>query len=225
MRVKDLVLHADSLLEATFMERGTIKRILPNLKTQFIGFHLDKAMEGDTAENLKLQRMDEVTIYEDVYFKRVKNVTIGGAVVKPGKYQRSEHLMLSDLIVLAGGIEENAELTHIQVSRRDTINEKLYSTVYDKILPINYWAALENNDFELQDNDFVEVFPNPKFSHQPFIKLKGEIRYPGSYAIRYKGEKLANIISRAGGFKETAYLEGARFYRLHKDEKIQVQLY
>ncbi len=224
MKVRDLILKADSLLEATFMERGTIKRILPNLKTEIIGFRVDNAMSGIAADNIELKRMDEVTIYKDTYFKRAFDVTISGSVVKPGNYLRSEHLRLSDLLVLAGGILENAELTRIQVFRRDTTNETKYSTAFIKDLPTDYWNITENSDFELQDYDHIEVSANPKIHTQQFIKLTGEIRYPGLYSIRFEGEKLSEIIARAGGFKETAYLDGAKFFRLGEKNSIQVPI-
>jgi polysaccharide export outer membrane protein len=36
---------------------------------------------------------------------------------------------------------------------------------------------------------------------------------PGQFSLQRKDEKLASIIARAGGIKETGYIEGARFFR------------
>jgi protein involved in polysaccharide export with SLBB domain len=224
MRVRDIIMRADSLLEATFMERGTIKRILSNLKSEIIGFRTDKAIAGDETDNIELTRMDEVTIYKDTYFKRVNNVSISGSVMNPGAYVRSEKFRLSDLLVLAGGIQENAELTRIEVFRRDTTNEIKYSSVFSRDLPTDYWKIQNNSDFELEDYDHVEVYANPKIHSQQFVNLTGEVRYAGTYAIRYEGERLASIIARAGGFKETAYIEGTRFYRSNNGQRVQVPI-
>ncbi|MBK5274127.1 MAG: SLBB domain-containing protein, partial [Desulfuromonadales bacterium] len=45
-----------------------------------------------------------------------------------------------------------------------------------------------------------------------FIKLKGEVRFPGIYSVA-RGEKLSSVIIRAGGYTERAYLRGAKFLR------------
>jgi polysaccharide export outer membrane protein len=52
----------------------------------------------------------------------------------------------------------------------------------------------------------------PDWRLDKFIKIEGEVRFPGTYAIR-KGEKLSSLIERAGGYKETAYLRGTMFTR------------
>jgi len=45
-----------------------------------------------------------------------------------------------------------------------------------------------------------------------YVEIKGEVVFPGRYAIR-KGEKLSSLIERAGGFTKYAYLKGAIFTR------------
>jgi len=60
----------------------------------------------------------------------------------------------------------------------------------------------------------MSLYPSdPKFQIQKFIDLQGYVMYPGPYPIRYEGEKLADVISRAGGLRPGAYLEASRFYR------------
>jgi protein involved in polysaccharide export with SLBB domain len=222
MKVRDLILEADSLLEDTFPERGTIVRTLPDLKKEVLSFNLAKAIVGDVEANLELNRLDEVTIYKDVFFKPKHTVTIAGAVRSPGSFPRYENLKVGDLIVLAGGVTENAELAQVKVSRMDTLTETKYSVVFDQILPSEYWKTNPGDGFVLEDFDHVEVLSNPRYTPQQFITITGQARYPGMYAVRYEGETLDEIMKRAGGFKETAFIDGARFYRSVGGGKVQV---
>jgi hypothetical protein len=53
----------------------------------------------------------------------------------------------------------------------------------------------------------------PEFEMQKVVNLTGEIKYPGFYTLTSKNEKVTDIISRAGGFTEEAFMEGATLYR------------
>jgi protein involved in polysaccharide export with SLBB domain len=64
----------------------------------------------------------------------------------------------------------------------------------------------------LRPYDRLLVKQIPDWRQEKFVKIEGEVRFPGNYAIR-KGEKLSSLIERAGGYKETAYLRGTMFTR------------
>jgi hypothetical protein len=70
-----------------------------------------------------------------------------------------------------------------------------------------------DGEFYLQYMDQVLIRPNPDFKPQQNVTLEGEVTYPGVYAIQHKGERLSEILSRAGGPTKSAYLGGAQFYR------------
>jgi protein involved in polysaccharide export with SLBB domain len=70
---------------------------------------------------------------------------------------------------------------------------------------------LRNEDFELNDGDIVKVIAvNPGFINK--VEMKGEISYPGAYEIR-KGDKLFDLINRAGGITRNTYLPRAYIFR------------
>jgi protein involved in polysaccharide export with SLBB domain len=56
-----------------------------------------------------------------------------------------------------------------------------------------------------------------------FIKLKGEVRFPGVYSVA-RGEKLSSVIVRAGGYSDRAYLRGAKFLRRSVREAQQIRM-
>jgi protein involved in polysaccharide export with SLBB domain len=69
----------------------------------------------------------------------------------------------------------------------------------------------------------VRKIPNWAEETDRYITLQGEFSFPGTYPI-YKGEKLSNVIRRAGGFSERAYLKGARFFRQQVREMQQKRM-
>ena len=213
MKVRDLIVEADSLLADTFGEKAVILRTLANSRKEVITFNLDRAMAGDPANNLELQTLDEVTIYPQQYFFPQRSVGISGAVRTPGRFWRSEGLTVSKLMILAGGISQDASLDSIEVTRIDTTNERATSRTFQLMLPRDYWRVDSLQDFRLQDLDHVTIKYSPKFSLPRLVEVKGEVRYPGKYAIRTPGERISSFIARAGGLKPTAYLEGSRLTR------------
>ncbi|HLP17294.1 MAG TPA: SLBB domain-containing protein [Bacteroidota bacterium] len=213
MRIRDLVKMADGYLSDTFEERGNILRVLPNQRIEIVPFNLAKAMEGDSLDNVQLESEDEVTIYNKKYFFPEHPVTIGGAVRRPGTMVRAEHLMVSDLLVLAGGLAENALGQEVIVTRMDTTSEVVYSKSYTVEIPLDFWQTDRRADFELKDYDYVFVPTNPNFHTTKLVTVNGEVKYPGTYAILFEGERMASVIKRAGGLKQNAYIDGARLLR------------
>jgi polysaccharide export outer membrane protein len=52
----------------------------------------------------------------------------------------------------------------------------------------------------------------PDWSPTDAITISGQVKFPGSYLIQ-KGERLSDVIARAGGFTDEAFPEGAIFTR------------
>ena len=70
-----------------------------------------------------------------------------------------------------------------------------------------------NRNFILQLQDQIFVRENPNYIPPMNIILSGEVKYPGKYALLSKNEKISSVIERAGGFKNSAYLDGVKMYR------------
>jgi hypothetical protein len=72
---------------------------------------------------------------------------------------------------------------------------------------------ISTTDFLLEHRDEITVFPNPEYKEQQNITVEGDITYPGTYAVSRKGERLSEILTRAGGPTKTSYFGGAEFIR------------
>ena len=213
MKLKDLILEADSLDRNAFLERGNVLRLLPNLRREVKPFSPKLVLAGDAQNNIPLENEDTVIIYKESQFFPEHTVTISGAVRNPGSYPRNDSMTVADLVVMAGGLKEEATTQGWEISRIDSTDIKTYSKVYNVNMPDDYWNDRGSAKFLLEDFDFVFVPANPRYSKQKIVQVGGYVMYPGLYTIRNEGERLAEMIRRAGGLRPGAYLEGSKFVR------------
>src|SRR5690606_10525688 len=75
----------------------------------------------------------------------------------------------------------------------------------------NAIQKLENEDFLLQDGDIVKV-DLIKAGIDNKVEIRGEITYPDYYELR-PGDRLFDIINRAGGVTKNTYLPRAYIFR------------
>jgi protein involved in polysaccharide export with SLBB domain len=68
-------------------------------------------------------------------------------------------------------------------------------------------------EFVLKPYDVVNVLRQPDFEYLGTVTLQGEVRFPGQYAISRRGEKLRDVIARAGGLTTVANADAAVFRR------------
>ncbi len=213
MRMRDLILAADSLQRNTFSERGTLFRLLPNLRREVLRFNPRLALEGSEADNIVLQNEDNIVVYQESQFYPAQDVSIAGAVRNPGTYPRDQNMTVADLVVIAGGLTESASLQGWEISRLDTTELGVYNTISHINVTPAYWNAENGQQFPLADNDFVFVPSDPRYSQKKLVQIGGYVMNPGVYSIRYEGERLAEIVKRAGGIRPGGYLAGSRFVR------------
>jgi protein involved in polysaccharide export with SLBB domain len=128
-----------------------------------------------------------------------------------------------DLLKIGGGLNDKTFLESIYIKEAEIIRQ-VPNSVYPKRISINLEQLLNNqNDqnIELYNQDIVLVRENIKYAEPEYVTISGKINVPGKYTIQTKEETLKNIIDRAGGFSENAYINGLQMYR----DSIQVVLH
>ena len=216
MTVNDLIQKGKGILEDTYLDRALILRTLPDLTKTIKRFNLQKAIMGDTLQNHLLQRWDVVMIRSiwDVGIEKMDAVSIFGRIANPGTYEFYDGMTLKDLIFIAGGLTKEAYKLQAEVSR--IIPEKGTDSTEVIFVELKEGYDIDEDttgSFLLQDNDIVFVRKNPHWQLQRNVTVDGEVVFPGTYSLETNEERLSHIIRRAGGLKETAYPEGARFLR------------
>ena len=116
LKVADLIRKADGLTDDAYTGRAQIIRLQEDLTRSVVSFDVAKALNGDGANNLALQREDEVLITSKQELKDSFNVYIQGEIRKPGTFEYVQGLTLKDLIVQAGGFTD-AAYKSIEIAR------------------------------------------------------------------------------------------------------------
>ncbi len=170
-------------------------------------------------------------------------VAIAGMVRKPGTYPWRPGMSLRDLVLLArgpriGAYLKEAEIARLPEDRSDgalatTVRVPLDSTyLFDRDSLGRYvgppgLATLGTGapEVTLKPYDNVLILRQPEFDFQRTVVVVGEVRFPGTYSLQTKSDRVANVIHRAGGLTPQAYPDGIRFIRnLNGVGRINVEL-
>ncbi len=223
MRLKDLILKAGNLTRDAFMGIAHLYRIKKDTtEINLITLNLEKAMNGDPANNIILEDQDRIIVHNKWDFKEKYIVSIKGMVSNPGEYPYAENMTASDLIRIAGNVKTAAYMEEAELVRTNIIESRQVET---SVIPFNITLALNNDPVhnkKLEPLDVITVKAIPDWwGLKNEVEITGEVFFPGRYNIR-KGEKISELIQRAGGFTEYSYLQGAVFTR-ESEKKIQQQ--
>src|SRR5699024_10140796 len=123
---------------------------------------------------------------------------------------------------MAGGFREGASPDRVEIARRvESIDVSNSSAPAAQIFTINIDPDLgvDDEDFILEPFDIVSIQTESGFETQMQVKLEGEVRYPGTYTITRKNERISDVIARAGGLTAFAYAEGASLKRPSEESK------
>ena len=143
-----------------------------------------------------------------------------GSVKYPGVYPLAVNNKVSHAVVAAGGLLESAFLGKAEITRDDIVQGKAIKSSLNVNLELALKGVGENN-IALKSKDRLNVHQTPAWQENHIVELRGEFMFPGKYTIR-RGETLAELIERAGGYTEFAYLEASVFTR-EKLKQLEMQ--
>ncbi|MDE6577999.1 MAG: SLBB domain-containing protein [Muribaculaceae bacterium] len=218
----DLIRLAEGVTEDAYTDRVLIYREGPNLELQVIGVNLKDILAGRAAD-LELKRNDMIVIMSLKEIEERGSFTIDGQVTNPGTYPYAENTTVEDLIMMAGGLLEGASTVRIDVARRlvdpaATTQSNQISQVYT--LSIENGLAVGNaKGFLLKPYDVVNIRKSPNYVPQETVEIGGEVLFGGNYVLTKRNERISDVVRRAGGLLESAYIKGAHMSRkLTEDE-------
>ena len=73
--------------------------------------------------------------------------------------------------------------------------------------------------FTLQPYDQVFVRRSPGYQAQQNVQVNGEVLFGGTYALTSTEERLSDLMRKAGGATDKAYLRGAKLTRVANEEE------
>ena len=127
-------LGVGGLTKDAYLDRGeVVRRINEGKDYQTLYFDVAKAMAGDPKENFLIQDRDRIIIHSVWEQFGAKTVSIDGEVTKPGTYQYTGQMRVSDLVFKAGNVLESAYLEEAELSSQTVENGKMVRLDHKKI--------------------------------------------------------------------------------------------
>jgi protein involved in polysaccharide export with SLBB domain len=216
--LKGLIEKAGGILPEAFTEKAELVRTRPDFTREIVSFNVAEVLAGRTAEaGLQLLNLDKIRIYSQTDFRDSFTIVVDGAVRHPGSYKFLDSITVADLILQAGGFNERVSPDKsIEVYRTDTTEINIYAHGYAVKVPTVLKDIEQAQKFYLHRNDRVFVRENPAFKLQQTAQIEGEILYGGVYSIENNKTRISDLITKAGGFKEDAFIDGFQFKRDNK---------
>lgn len=216
MSLKTLIEKAEGITPEAFLLRGLLVRTFDDTHKENIAFSVSDILNGSSTIVLKAR--DQVRIFNKDELREKRTITIAGAVNTPNTFDFVDKLQIEDVIAMSGGLERGADPQVISVSRRlkdgsfKTLSE-VYAVSSDENLAIN-----NGKPFYIQPFDVIDVRYSKGYTAQKNVSISGEVKYSGSYTLINKNERISDLIERAGGFTEFAYVKGAALIRKTKNK-------
>lgn len=224
--VRTLIEHAEGLTEDAFTNRAIIHRMKEDRTLEVIAVDVKGILKGTVAD-IPLKKNDVLFIPTKSESQTQKTLTIHGEVHYPGVYVYADNETLEDLVLQAGGLKDKASTVKVDVSRR-IVNPKALST--DSLISHTFTFALKDgfvidgtSGFTLLPFDEVYVRKSPGYSEQQNVEVVGNVMFAGTYTLSTKNERLSDVIKKAGGVTDLAYVKGARLERrITPDERLRM---
>ena len=216
MTLKTLIEKAEGITPEAFLLRGLLVRTFDDTQKENISFSVSEILNGSST--IVLQARDQVRIFNKDELREKRTITIAGAVNTPNTFDFVDKLQIEDVIAMSGGLERGADPQVISISRRlkdgsfKTLS-KVYAVSSDENLAIN-----NGTPFYIEPFDVIDVRYSKGYTAQKNVSISGEVKYSGSYSLINKNERISDLIERAGGFTEFAYLKGAALIRKTKNK-------
>ncbi len=132
----------------------------------------------------------------DIVFVNPTNniVSIDGAVKRPARYEMLDEQSLGDVFKYANGLKKEADLNNINLERY--LDDSVRSIPIVNISQFDEIPAKDGDKILIREHSFRK------------IKVSGAVINPGTY-IMTEGSTIKDVISKAGGYTDSAYPFGA----------------
>ena len=217
--VRSLLEHAEGVTEQAFTAHAVMHRMRADRSLE--------VMEGRVAD-IALQKNDILFVPTRQELMQEQTLTLHGEVHYPGIYRYAANMTIEDLILQAGGLNDQASTVKVDVARR--IRDPK-ATQTDSIIARTYSLALRDGfvidgqaGFHLMPYDEIYVRRSPGYATPQNVTIEGEVMFAGTYTLSHKNERLSDVLRKAGGVTDLAYINGARLMRrTTESERIKMQ--
>lgn len=207
MRLSDVLTSYADMLPEPADSGELIRLVAPDMHPETIEFNIADVLIGNSTQTL--QPFDTVRVFGR-YEHDAPTVSILGEVQRPGDYPMFDGMTTAQLVRAAGGFKRDALLSTADLTSYQVINGARIS-VSRRDVAIGSVVIQDDRgaDVRLKPGDVLTVHQISGWNDiGASIRIEGEVGHPGSYGFQ-EGEHLSDVLRRAGGFRDTAYAEGA----------------
>ena len=84
-------------------------------------------------------------------------------------------------------------------------------------------AVGSGKGFILEPYDVVQVRRSPGYEPQESVTLQGQVLFEGDYTLQKRNERISDVVRRAGGILEGAYVKGAYLTRRMSEDEFNTR--
>jgi len=211
MRLSDVLRSYGDLLPEPAETGEIIRLVSPDMHPETIDFNLPDVLIGNSS--VTLQAFDTIRVFGR-YEQDAPMVGVRGEVQRPGSYPMFEGMTAAQLVRAAGGFKRDALLNRADLTTYQIVNGARVSVSRRDIAIGSAVLKGEGDaDVQLKAGDVLTIHQLTGWEDiGASIVIDGEVGHPGSYGFQ-EGEHLSDVLKRAGGFRATAYPQGAVLIR------------
>jgi len=170
---------------------------------------LDVSLDSPTARRFTVNDGDLIKVFTVLPEER-NVVKLQGNANRPGTYEWTQGMRVVDLIRAGQGLKDHTFFDYALVNRHEGPAHTAHS------LRVNLGEAIANEtsvaDLMLQPQDTLTIYSEGEISQIPTVTVSGEVGRPGTYPLT-TGMRISDLIYKAGGLKDNAYLASAQLAR------------
>ena len=189
---------------------GTYRNIQVKRQGKLVGSVdlYDFLLEGDNSSDINLRPNDVIFVGD-----AGNALLITGAVKRQGVFELTGEENAETLIAYAGGLQPGGD-------KHDVVYLSLMAQIPNQILDFSTLKDFvffdgDSIHFKFKSSAYKKVNGANLSLNKPSairVKIQGEVSYPGTYLLS-EGERITDLIERAGGLTEAAFMDGAIFTR------------
>ena len=205
--IKAFIDLANGLTKDARTDLAYVFRTYPDGSQEILPIDLNAELDGSS--QLKLTDKDQVRILSDRTYYDGAVLSISGEVRSAMEMPYDSTITLDEVLNLAGGLTFAGDSARIVVYSMDFDGRNIGKVKETKL------DSRTAKDYTFKPFDAIVVRKKAGFEFQEYVNIGGEVAYPGRYAIR-EGEKIGELIRKAGGLTKEAFPQAASFTRQGK---------
>jgi protein involved in polysaccharide export with SLBB domain len=202
---------AGNIKPSAYSEQIQIQRYLKNRERIVLDISLDELKKEKSP--FTLQDGDVVRVFP-VVKEDTNAVYLFGNVMRPGKYEYSPGMRITDIIKTTEDLKPETYFPYALIKRYNPPEKSA------ELVPFKLGEALLKHNMKenvsLQPEDEIHIFNKWTFEDKPSVTITGEVRNPGT-CLYEKGMRVKDAMFRTGGLTPDASMGPVNIFRTNPE--------